>query len=185
MQDNRGEYALNSKKFLLNSIYELLQKNSLEKITVEMILEDSGVSRATFYRYFRDKYELMNWYYKVNIDKLTINIKELPWKDALIEILEFLKSNRDYFKNAIKVEGPDSFIQFLYQYSFDFYEREYLKHIGRESLNIEAKICIEFLSSGHVFVLKKWLERGCQVPPKDMAEILFLLIPENIRLCFE
>ena len=42
---------------------KLLRTNPIEKITTEQILEQSGVSRRSFYRYFKDKYDLLQWIY--------------------------------------------------------------------------------------------------------------------------
>lgn len=173
---------MDAKKLMLDSIYQLLQDHAFENISVQMILDHSGVSRATFYRYYQDKYDLMNSYYQIHIDKLLDRIgKEIKWSDGLAEIMIFLDKNKNYYKKAIKVEGPNSFLSFLYQYSFDFYENAYLKHMGIECLDTEALVSIEMLCSGHVSAVIKWLERGCHVPSKQMAEILYVFIPEKIR----
>ncbi len=36
-------------------------KGSFDKITIRMITEQAGVIRPTFYNYFQDKYEVMEW----------------------------------------------------------------------------------------------------------------------------
>ena len=46
-----------------------MNHQSLDKITVTDIVEMSGKTRQTFYRYFRDKYDLVNWYFEVLADK--------------------------------------------------------------------------------------------------------------------
>ncbi|HAZ05014.1 MAG TPA: TetR/AcrR family transcriptional regulator, partial [Acetobacterium sp.] len=50
---------MNTKKIIADSMFSLLKTKSFNKITVDKILSESGVSRSTFYRYFSDKYELM------------------------------------------------------------------------------------------------------------------------------
>ena len=35
----------------------------VEKITVKEIVQECGTTRQTFYRYFLDKYDLINWYF--------------------------------------------------------------------------------------------------------------------------
>jgi Transcriptional regulator len=52
-EDARGRLAASVKK-LLNHV-------SLERLSVMEITEDADVSRQTFYRHFRDKYDLVNW----------------------------------------------------------------------------------------------------------------------------
>ena len=40
-----------------------MKKAPVEKITVKEITEECGVTRQTFYRNFKDKYDLINWYF--------------------------------------------------------------------------------------------------------------------------
>lgn len=41
----------------------LMRTMPIEKITTKEILEKAGVSRRSFYRYFKDKYDLVEWIY--------------------------------------------------------------------------------------------------------------------------
>lgn len=42
-----------------------MESTSLEHITVTDIVKRSGLTHHTFYRYFCDKYDLVNWYFDV------------------------------------------------------------------------------------------------------------------------
>ncbi|MBO7689481.1 MAG: helix-turn-helix transcriptional regulator, partial [Clostridia bacterium] len=53
---------------ILHAFDELVEKVGFSKITVSMLCEEAGVSRATFYRYFKDKYDVMNYNYKQMVD---------------------------------------------------------------------------------------------------------------------
>ena len=46
----------------------LITENDFQKISVDMIVKEADVSRATFYRYFKDKYDVMNATYKNLLD---------------------------------------------------------------------------------------------------------------------
>lgn len=50
-----------TKNLLAESFKELLIKGSFDKITIKMITDQAGVIRPTFYNYFQDKYEVMEW----------------------------------------------------------------------------------------------------------------------------
>ena len=47
-----------TKDHILDSFNRLLRAYQFEEITVKMIMEESGVSRSTFYRYYFDKYDV-------------------------------------------------------------------------------------------------------------------------------
>ena len=50
-----------AKEMLVESFRELAEKKAVDKITVQDIIEACGFSKTTFYRSFKDKYDLMAW----------------------------------------------------------------------------------------------------------------------------
>ena len=48
---------------LADAMKQCMTKLPLEKITVKEIVEECGTTRQTFYRNFKDKYDLINWYF--------------------------------------------------------------------------------------------------------------------------
>ena len=46
-----------TKYWLANSLIDLMAKNSINKITVKDIVDNCGLTRQTFYRYFKDKFD--------------------------------------------------------------------------------------------------------------------------------
>ena len=52
-----------AKELMADSFKELAHKKNIEKITVKDVVENCGYSPATFYRHFRDKYDLIAWDY--------------------------------------------------------------------------------------------------------------------------
>lgn len=50
-----------TKHMLAAALKELLARNTIDKITIGEITELAQVSRKTFYYYFRDVYDLLEW----------------------------------------------------------------------------------------------------------------------------
>ena len=53
----------NMKYCLADALKRCMKRAPLEKITVGEIAEECGTARQTFYRHFKDKYDLVNWYF--------------------------------------------------------------------------------------------------------------------------
>ena len=53
---------------IIDGFNRLIADTDFNKISVDMIMQEAGVSRSTFYRYFRDKYEVMNANFKMALD---------------------------------------------------------------------------------------------------------------------
>lgn len=84
MRDTRYVFA--------ECIKQLMNHQSLDKITVTDIVEISGKTRQTFYRYFRDKYDLVNWYFEVLADKSFLQIgNSETLREGLTKKFEFIR----------------------------------------------------------------------------------------------
>ena len=173
------------KTLLKNSLLRLIQTQSFEQITVQTILDDSGISRSTFYRHFKDKYDLMNWYYSSHVEKIIQNVESGEWFDKIQLIAQFIYENRRYFQKVAKVQGDNSFWNFFYEYGYAFYRSVYLENTGFTELNTPAKIALEFNCAGNIHVIRQWLMSGCDVPVIDISHYIFQLIPEIFRQYLE
>ena len=52
-----------AREILVDAFREVAGSKDVDKITVKEITENCGYSTATFYRHFRDKYDLIVWSY--------------------------------------------------------------------------------------------------------------------------
>ena len=53
----------NTKERIVEAYIELESERPLEKITVTALVERSRITRKTFYYYFKDIYDLLEWIY--------------------------------------------------------------------------------------------------------------------------
>ena len=60
-----------TKNALAASLKKLLNRKTLNKITVKDITDDCGVNRQTFYYHFHDVYELVEWIFIHELEKYT------------------------------------------------------------------------------------------------------------------
>ena len=83
------------------SIKDLMAKQSLDKMTVTDIVKHSGMTRQTFYRYFKDKYDLVNWYFEKLADKSFRQIgNSSTLREGLIKKFTFLLNDKIFFIQA-------------------------------------------------------------------------------------
>lgn len=59
--DGHQKLALQSKQWLLEALFELLKNQTFQTISVTAIADKAGVSRRTFYRLYKDKYDLLDY----------------------------------------------------------------------------------------------------------------------------
>jgi len=79
----------------------LLEKNNLDSISTKQLCEESHVSRQTFYRYFQDKYSVVNWHFDLlTKDTLQQIGRTLTWLQAHIKLFTELHKERSVYVYA-------------------------------------------------------------------------------------
>ena len=105
-----------TKALLGEEFKELVVEKSFEKITIKMITDAAGVIRPTFYNYFQDKYEVMEWLLWENVFQ---SVTELISMDMALEAMKMLfrkiGADKAYYRKVFEVEGQNSFEEMLYQ----------------------------------------------------------------------
>lgn len=173
---------MRTRQMLLDAFYELIQEHDFDDITVQMILDRAQLSRGTFYRYYEDKYDLMNSFYRDHVDNLLAQVGEtISLRDAMEAVFHHIEQNKRFYRRAVKTRGIDSFADFLEKYSYDFYASRLPTSDDAAALDPETAIAIEMLCSCHIAALRKWVERDCPLSPEAMARVFYSFVPANVK----
>lgn len=103
-----------AKEILAESFREIAEKKNIDKITVREITDNCGYSPATFYRHFRDKFDLVVWDYTKRVSEImgSKDSVDKEWRQTLIEGALFLYEQKEFFANLLlHTNGYDSFIK--------------------------------------------------------------------------
>ena len=168
---------MDSRKQLLNAACRLLEKKSFDRLTVQEVLDQSGVSRATFYRHFKDKYDLIQIFYCDRVDEILGRFDGSNMLTLTQEVYTFLLTYRSFFDNVSRFEGDNSFWNFLYVYISDFYKKTYLYNTGSHPLLPEEQYRLHYETAGTISVMKKWIRDGMLLSPEEIARISCHLCP--------
>lgn len=99
----KGEYSMSqmTKQALANSLKSLLQKKTLNKITIKDIVDDCGVNRQTFYYHFQDVYDLVDWIFHHDFERLLKDYSDYTnWHQGCRRILDYMQENRSLVLNV-------------------------------------------------------------------------------------
>ncbi len=105
-----------TKEILAESYLELAERKSINRISVVDIVENCSMTKPTFYRYFKDKYDLISWLFvqatKENLDR--IGTDGCVWIDTLLDGIRSYEQYRKYVVNALKhtYQRPGVFHQY-------------------------------------------------------------------------
>ena len=89
-----------TKQNIRAAFFDLLKERGLDKLTVREILEAAQINRATFYRYYRDKYDLAEQVTKEYTDELMGLIEpRFNEKNSREETFAIIYSVYNYIRN--------------------------------------------------------------------------------------
>ena len=171
---------MDAKRNLYQAIDRLLQVQSIDQVSIDMILEESDVSRATFYRHFKDKYDLMHWFYGSYVKKAVFH-PESTWEEIILNTANFTFDNREYLRNAIKYEGQNSFPNFIQNFSRDFCISRYKSIYKVDELPTYILFAIEYHCAGAVQIFSSWLKSDMSIPPEELSKMFYQCVPATLK----
>ena len=145
-----------TKKALMESLKKLMLQKPLNKITINDLTTDCGISRMAFYYHFRDIYDLVEWACLEESTKALQGKKTYEtWQEGLLQIFEAVYENKPFIINAyhavsreqIRKDEESGAITYL------GYTTEPTKLMGRP--------CISLLLSSYHEGLNRSLMEGC------------------------
>lgn len=164
---------------LAGAVRELMAFTPVDRITVKQIVERCDVTRQTFYRNFKDKYDLINWYF----DKLAIvSFRQmgvsLTLREGLIKKFEFIKGERCFFTAAFKSEDHNSLLQHDFVLSMILH-RHYKKEISERD-SAGYRVSSGNVLPGSIAMTVQWVTGGMKRSTEDMAELLVRALPPEL-----
>lgn len=164
-----------------DAIKQLMQTATLDEITVTHIVALSGMTRQTFYRNFKDKYDLVNWYFERLAQK---SFKQMGVSCTLREGLEkkfhFILNEKHFFAQAFQSRDCNSVLHYDYESILQFYTDIIVKKTGAP-LSQDVRFLLEMYCRGSIDMTVQWATTGMTLSPERMAGLLVDALPDKLR----
>ncbi|MFC0904941.1 TetR/AcrR family transcriptional regulator [Clostridium sp. MT-14] len=112
-----------------NSMLELLSNKSFEEITVNELCQQSNYPRATFYNYFDDKYDLLNYCLYVLAKQIHLEeYKNLDPEESLYiffdRMYDLITARQDMIQHILKFNSGENLLLSHFQIYMNIQMRE-------------------------------------------------------------
>ena len=169
---------------LANAMKELLVHTPVDKITVKQIVDQCDVTRPTFYRHFKDKYDLINWYF----DKLLTKSFEHMGRgttvfDSLEKKFTYIQKEKAFFAAAFRYDKQNSLREHDFDLILAFYENLIHEKSG-SPVSPEMHFLLEMYCQGSITMTVKWVLTGMDLTPSEFATLLVRAMPEDLKKLF-
>lgn len=173
-----------SKEILAESFRELAEQKPIDKITIQDIVKNCGYSPATFYRQFKDKYDLIAWDYSHDVEKILDSVKgDYPsWKRALSDAATYFSTQKGYIANLLlHTNGFDSFVRNMTEIHYNCFRKCILKSAGADRLDEKTEMYIRLYCQGTVALTGEWILGKYGVETEELVEIYEKALPMPLQ----
>lgn len=88
---------------IVAAITDIARTTDIEKIAVRDICEQAEISRQTFYRYFKDRYDVLSWYSELDGNNSVLQIGRIyTWSEGCARMFQFVAEEADFYAVALK-----------------------------------------------------------------------------------
>ncbi|ERI91733.1 putative dihydroxyacetone kinase regulator [Clostridiales bacterium oral taxon 876 str. F0540] len=173
-----------AKTAIIDSFKELLNKKSIDKITVKSICEHCNVNRQTFYNHFTDIMDVFKFVFYDELSKeIAQNRTFETWTGGFLATMNYLKKNSRMILHVYNSSYWPEVNRYLTNLSTILLEDvvdECVKRIEAAMDDKDRSFIVNFYR--HVFngLIIDWVSEGMEEEPEDILNKLLIMITGSI-----
>ncbi len=176
-QDTTNE----TKNSFIVSFCKLYMKKPIEKISIRELTDTAGYNRTTFYNYFSDIYDVLDYIENSSIRYVKKNIiidmkKENPSKQFINTFLNIYENWESYIKVLLSNQNSAHFTDRLKKELFN----SCMDAFNLPKNNIRAEYILDFYLSAIISVISRWIKNQSEMSSLEMANLLEDMLTNNI-----
>ena len=169
---------------LATAMKECMKSASVEKITVTEIVETCGVTRQTFYRNFKDKYDLINWYFdKILLESFEHMGEGKTVYEGLVNKFHYIQQEKLFFKAAFKNDDQNCLRDHDFQLICAFYTEQLETRMACR-LSRQLQFQLEMYCQGSIYMTVQWVLGYRKCSAEELAHALASAMPEELQTVF-
>lgn len=177
--DRRTRYTL---RVIRAAMFELMESKPLEKITVTDICQLADINRGTFYKYYRDVYDLFektgnDFIEEIHALFLESDASSSDMPRFFASIFQILSENKDLVQIAKNREFTERFTQKLLVFVLP-HIHQLVTHSHPSISQEEATLLTEYIMGGCTRVVAAWIRDDMKIPAEQMERYITKFITQ-------
>ena len=168
-------------QLIMDATKELMKKKSIDDISVKEICAACEISRQTFYKYFKDKYDIPGTIYSRVVREVLEKVDySNPWYYSIAGMMKLMQEDKSFYMNAVKYAGQNSLEESMSHYIFS----EYI-NVSKEKAGVELTddiiFAIRYNAHAATHCCLDWIKQGMIEDPYVIAKKIVDCMPEKMR----
>lgn len=187
MAEKMDRRVRKTKAQLKEGLARLMQKKSINEITVKELVDEVDINRSTFYLHYADIYQMLQKIEEDAMEDIMQVMKDYPIDPGnregafpfMVQFFNILGSNRDLCLALLGPNGDMSFVQRIEDLIAGTFLKYLPKEIRKDELNI--KFTYAYCVNGCVGIIKSWLSESQELSAEDMATLTYKLVENTAQ----
>lgn len=174
-----------TKRALADALKRLMAQKPVDKISIRELSDLCGIRRQNFYYHFEDVYDLMRWMFQEEaVSLLRRHEGALLWQDGLLQLFEYLDSNRAVCVCALRSVGRSHIRRF---FESDIYAvihttvEQFGRQLGGPEDTGDYELLTEFYVVALAGIVEVWLLGELNRTPKELIRFADTMLRDHIR----
>ena len=169
---SKGKIAEQSRRWIVESFFDLLHIKDLSKISVTEIVENAELDRRTFYRHFKSKEDIISFY----IHEASKQYEDMMKTEIVFDnrsIAGAFFNICDRHKDIFRLLYKQNLLHLLLNDLNGIFQKYQCKFASAEELqSANRAFILSYHIGGLCNLLIMWLSEDCKKTPAQMTEIV-------------
>lgn len=164
------------------SLKKLLLHKKIDKITINDLTADCGISRMSFYYHFKDIYDLVEWVC-VEDGRRALQGKKTydTWQEGICQVFEAVLENKPFILNVYNSVGREKIENYLYKLTYSLIVGVVEeKSVGIDLPEEDKTFIAEFYKYAFVGIMLDWIDRGMKDDYQEIVRKMSITLHGNI-----
>lgn len=176
-----------TKESLGSALKKMMAVKPIEKITVKDLVEICGVNRQTFYYHFDDVYDLLEWVFEEDANRvLPQEVVYDHWREDVLCFFNYLIDNSEFILNIYNSQSRTYMLRY-FKRKLQNCIRSFAVIVS-EGKNIDRgdfEFVVEYYSNCVVGLISQWLDLGMQLPKEVTPARLMIVLESSVEELFK
>lgn len=169
-----------TKEALADALRQMMLVKPIGKITVKDLVEICGVNRQTFYYHFDDVYDLLEWVFEEDANRvLPREVVYEHWREDVMIFMDYLQQNSAFTLNVYNSNSRLYMLRYLEE-KMEGCIRSFAVIVseGRNIDRQDFEFVVKFYAKCAIGFISQWLDSG-MILPKEITQERILHFMNN------
>lgn len=167
--DKRLELNLEVKNAIAKALFILLTQTQLNEITIKSLVQKAGVARASFYRNFKSKEDVISYFLNTLLlqykEKYAADLSHIARYDNVLRTFTYVYSYKMELSSLFHAKLGQMFLDAINEYIITSTDLRHEKQLYKYPF---------YSYAGALYnVIYYWITSGCKETPKEITEAYF------------